>query len=244
MADYVLGVKWDDADSDAGAGAMGEKVQPAGTPNQDLPEPGNDVPATDDTTVTPPAKASPSPSPDPMGPDTDRYPTPVKLEWDFRTYFPLPTDEAIDKGWVDAKDTTPIGLVNLHSEYERELTIRLNDVAAAKEPEARQALERILGDLLDSYAEAFGVTQSHQFKIATDCRRRGETVELDLNYLGPGLPVDADKLLGNKPAGAPPPANENPVPTGPRVSHAPDEVMAAEMEMSPEEARHRHHAHN
>lgn len=186
-----------------------------------------------------------SPSPDPMGPDIDRYPVPVKLQWDFRTRFPLPTDEAIDKGWVDAKDTTPIGLVNLHSEYERELTVRLDDVDAATASIARQALERILGDLLDSYAEAFGVTAAHQFKIATDCRRRGERVVIDPNHQGPGLPVDADKLLDNKPAGAPPPVTdiEPAAPTGLRVSHAPDEVMAAEADMSPEEARARHNAH-
>jgi len=54
----------------------------------------------------------------------------LKLNWDFRTCFPEPTEEAIEAGAVNAEDLNPEGIRSIHEEHAREMLATLHDLDA------------------------------------------------------------------------------------------------------------------
>ena len=107
----------------------------------------------------------------------------LRLPWDFKTTFPIPTDEAVDAGRILDEDTTPESVRSIHDEHAREAlaTLRALDAvldarrrgidpatgapprtAAGKERLTRrlhnesERLEHSFTVLMDVYEEAFG----------------------------------------------------------------------------------------
>lgn len=117
----------------------------------------------------------------------------LTLPWDFKTTFPIPTEEAVDAGRILDEDTTPAAIRAIHEEHAREALATLNALDAVvdarrrgvdpatgappRTPAARERLAKRLHTeperlehaftvLMDVYEEAFGYEARNAFAKA------------------------------------------------------------------------------
>jgi len=153
------------------------------------------------------------------------------LLWDFKTSFPLPTDEAIDNGVMDESDREPENLKSFHETCPRECLATLAtidkvsearrtgiDPRTGKKPGTHAARERLRKELaekpaklehsfnvlIDTYGEGFGQDAADAFRKA-------------IRAWHAGIPVQSESEPSERPPAARP-SSSLPVPTPLRSS--------------------------
>jgi|SRR5665213_411352 len=156
-----------------------------------------------------------------------------RLPWDFKTSFPLPSDEAIDNGVLDESDRQPENLKSLHENYARQCLATLAaldklmdarrrgiDPGTGNKPRthaSRERLRKYLTEeparlehtfhiLIETYENAFGVDAAAAFAKCIRARYAGIPVEVE------GRP---DKVNANADAEEQPVEQEKPQAAGP-----------------------------
>jgi hypothetical protein len=132
----------------------------------------------------------------------------LKLNWDFRTTFPEPTEQAIEAGTINAEDLHPEGIRSIHEEQTREMLATLHDLDAVldarrrgvdprngKAPMLAPARERLqkffhteparlehwFDNLLGVYQDAFGQEAAEAFGKAVRAWHAGVEVVTESN---------------------------------------------------------------
>ena len=155
----------------------------------------------------------------------------VRLQWDFATTFPQPTDDAIDTGVLMEDDCTPDNIRRLHEEHTRDLSAMLReldvildarrrgvDSRTNKTPETEKSrehlrhfhevepnrLERAFNSMLEVYEVAFGPEAAHAFNRFIRARHASIPVEIDSSAKVERAPVFASGALPRR-SSLPPP---------------------------------------
>jgi len=143
----------------------------------------------------------------------------VVLPWDFRTSFPLPTEDAVLNGRLHPTDVEPENLASLHEALAGQLLVLLRQIDAVTEAQRlgidpgtgraprtakrRGELEKLfereplrlrqeLNALFDGYLEVFGLDATDVFRKAVDAWHAGVQVVGEAPPIATALPTSID----------------------------------------------------